>query len=295
MQLIQSNLLIRSELIIAHRCYDNEQKRGKGDRMRQEDKKVKKTNQVAIITGASSGFGASLTRALDAWLGKDVSFWLIARDLEKLNNFASEFSRPTRVFPTDLTKHEDYTAISKALAAEKPKVVLLVNNAGEGCAGRFQALDLMRHDSLCDLNVRAQLKMTSLSLPYMSNESRILFTSSVAAFLPQPGFATYAASKSFILSFGRALREELREEGIGVTVTCPNPMLTPFFTEAQKQELQNSYKRLGIEDPDRSAKRTVRALKKNKALVVTGFMGKLIRFAAWLLPTGLMLRLIRFD
>ncbi len=59
--------------------------------MSQEDKRVKKTDQVAIITGASSGFGASLTRASDAWLGKDVSFWLIARDLDKLDTFAAEF------------------------------------------------------------------------------------------------------------------------------------------------------------------------------------------------------------
>ena len=251
--------------------------------------------EIVVITGASSGFGAALARALDASMPGDNVFWLIARDHDKLEAFSKTLSHDTRVFAVDLTKQGAYDILREALDETKPFVRLLINNAGEGCAGRFFDFDAIAHDSLCDLNMRAQLNMTSLVLPLMARGSQILFTSSVAAFLPQPGFASYAASKAFILSFGRALREELRRQGIGVTVSCPNPMLTSFFTEEEKKALTQSYKRFGIEDPDRSAKRTIRALNKNQGVVVTSFMGKLIRFAAWLLPTAWLLRLIRFD
>ncbi len=249
---------------------------------------------VVIVTGASSGLGAAFAALLDRTLPREVSLWLVARDRERLARFAAGLEREPRLLALDLTDQAALEDLSADLAGQNPLVQLLINNAGEGCAGPFEAQDLLAHQSLCDLNVRAQLLMTSLALPYMDRGSFLVFTSSVAAFLPQPGFASYAASKAFILSFGRALREELRERGIGVTVTCPNPMLTSFFSEDQKEALLNSYKRLGLEDPAQVAEKTLTAVRRGRGLVVTSPAGKMIRLAARLLPTGLLIRMIKW-
>ncbi len=250
---------------------------------------------VVIITGASSGLGASLTRLLDRTLPADVALWLIARNPEKLEGFAGGLEHESRCFALDLKEPEAALPLERALEEVEPRVQLLINNAGEGCSGSFCDLDRDSHLAVSDLNIRAQLLMTSLVRPYMEAGSSILFTASVAAFLPQPGFAAYAASKAFILSFGRALREELKGEGIGVTVTCPNPMLTDFFTEEQKKALLSSYKRFGIEDPDRVAEKTLQAIRRKKGVVVTSPSGRLIRFLSKILPAGWIIHFINFK
>lgn len=261
---------------------------GAGDR-----KETKRA--IVMVTGASSGLGAALTRLLDETLPDGLILWLIARNEEKLASFASSLRHESRVLALDLAKDLSYDRLKELLEGEEPVVQLLVNNAGEGCSGTFCSQEPESHLRLCDLNVRAQLAMTSLALPFMDEGSSILFTSSVAAFLPQPGFAAYAASKAFILSFGRALREEVKKQGIRVTVTCPNPMLTDFFSAEQKEALLKSYKRFGIEDPGRVAQKTLAAMRRNRGVVVTSPAGKLIRLAAKVLPAGWLLRMISWE
>ena len=250
---------------------------------------------IVLLTGASSGLGAALPRLLDEPLPDELVLWLIARNEKKLASFASPLRHEARILDLDLSTDLSYERLNELFAQEEPVGHLLVYNAGEGCAGTFGSQKPESHRQLCDLNVRAQLAMTSLALPFMLEGSSILFTSSVAAFLPQPGFAAYAASKAFILSFGRALREEVKKQGIRVSVTCPNPMLTEFFTAEQKEALLKSYKRFGIEDPVRVAQKTLVAMRRNKGVVVTSPVGKLIRLAAKVLPTGWLLRMISWD
>ncbi len=247
---------------------------------------------VVIVTGASSGLGAAFVRMLDESLPPEITFWLIARNEEKLRLFADGMKHETRCFALDLTVVSSFTAINEALQSSGATVQLLINNAGEGAPGLFEIQTSYYQASLCDLNVRAQVSLTSIVLPYMEEGSAIIFTSSVAAFLPQPGFATYAASKAFILSFGRALAEELRPRRIGVTVTCPNPMLTDFFTHEEREKLLRSYKRFAIEDPDCVAEKTIAAVRKRKVVVVTSFLGKLVRLLSKILPHRWIIRLI---
>ncbi len=258
--------------------------------MDQEQYELK--NPVVIITGASSGLGAAFARLLDETLPVEISFWLVARDEERLLNCADGLQRSTQCFALDLTEKDSFDSIDDALRSTGATVQLLINNAGEGEPGLFETQDLAHQHSLCDLNVRAQVSLTSRVLPYMEEGSAIIFTSSVAAFMPQPGFATYAASKAFILSFGRALAEELRPRRIGVTVTCPNPMLTEFFSVEAKKELLASYKRFAIEDPDRVAEKTISAVRRRKVVVVTSRLGRLVRFLAKVVPHRWIVRLI---
>lgn len=257
-----------------------------------DEKQNEKKCPAVLVTGASSGLGASFVRLLDETLPDDITLWLIARREEKLAQMAKSLQHETRILALDLTQETSFDVISDALNHSNADVQLLVNNAGEGCTGCFASQCSASHHSLCDLNMRAQVSLTSVVLPYMEEGSAIVFSSSVAAFLPQPGFATYAASKAFILSFGRALAEELRPRKIHVTITCPNPMLTEFFTEEEKVRLLKSFKKLGIEDPDRVARKTIEAVRRRKIVIVTSKTGKLIRLLAKILPTSWIVRFL---
>ena len=82
---------------------------------------------------------------------------------------------------------------------------------------------------MIDINCRGLTEMTCICIPYMSKGSRIVNIASAAAFCPQSGFAVYAATKSYVLSFSRGLGAELKEQGIYVTAVCPGPVDTEFF------------------------------------------------------------------
>ena len=96
------------------------------------------------------------------------------------------------------------------------RIITLVNAAGYGKIGDFK--DISEKDALgmVDLNCRALLAITKLSLPYLVRGSVIYQFASVVVFLPQPYFAVYAAGKAFVLSFSRALNQELKRYGIQV-------------------------------------------------------------------------------
>ena len=118
------------------------------------------------------------------------------------------------------------------METEKPDIRMLVNAAGFGKSGNAE--DIRRKEAGCqsrmiDLNCRALTEMTFVCLPYMSAGSRILNIASAAAFCPQPGFAVYAATKAYVLSFSRALGEEVKNRRIYVTAVCPGPVDTEFF------------------------------------------------------------------
>ena len=84
------------------------------------------------------------------------------------------------------------------------------------------------------LNCEALTNLTHRVIPFMRRGSRIIQLASSAAFVPQPDFAVYAASKAYVLSFSRAIGKELSDQGIYVTAVCPGPVRTPFFDIAKK-------------------------------------------------------------
>ena len=103
-----------------------------------------------------------------------------------------------------------------------------------GRIGRFEEITLPEHQQTTRLNDEALMTVTYLCLPYMGKGSRVVQMASASAFVPQPGFAVYAASKAYVMSFSRALRSEVRKKGITVTCVCPGPVDTAFFEGAEK-------------------------------------------------------------
>ena len=134
-----------------------------------------------------------------------------------------------QIFTLDITNSGKLDDLEEALSRQNAVVRILINCAGYGIMGELDQQDRDTVLGMIRLNCQALTEMTQRMLPYMRRGSRILQMASGAAFLPQPDFAVYAATKAYVLSFSRALREELKSSGIYVTAVCPGPVDTPFF------------------------------------------------------------------
>lgn len=189
---------------------------------------------VALVTGASSGIGEALARAL-AEQGEDLL--LIARTHGQLLRVQSEIAAATGRFVAvaalDLERADAAEAVRTVLREQDLSVRHLVNNAGFGLAGDMADLPVSGQVGMVDLNCRALLALTLAFLPEIrENEGGVLNVASVAGFTPGPGLAVYYASKAFVLSLTRALAFEERVSGIRVCALCPGPVPTGFGARA---------------------------------------------------------------
>ena len=234
--------------------------------------------KIAIITGASSGMGREAARQLADRFSGLQEVWLIARRMDRMQELERTLPIPARCFAIDLTDASQRETLENELAARKPNVKLLVNASGFGKMG------------MVELNCKALCAVTHMVLPYMSENSRILQFASAASFLPQPGFAIYAATKAFVLSYSRALREELRPRRIGVTAVCPGPVKTEFFDIAETTGEIPLYKRLVMADPHKVVKLAIRDCMAGKSVSVYGVWMKAFFVLCKVVPHEWILR-----
>ena len=187
--------------------------------------------KIAVITGASSGMG----RELAIQISQKESFdeiWVIARREDALQNLKESIKTKVRPIPLDLAKQESFEEYKTLLEKEKPDVAFLANVAGFGKFGRYDQIALKDCMDMIDLNCKALVAMTQLTLPYMKRGSRILQLDSLSAFQPVPYINVYGSTKSFVLSYSRALNRELKTEGIRVMSVNPGWVKTEFFDHA---------------------------------------------------------------
>ena len=186
---------------------------------------------VAIVTGASSGMGKEFVLQLPGYVSVD-QIWVIARRENALEALKAQSQIPLKVIPLDLCKEESYETFATLLEAEKPDVKLLVNAAGFGKFGGYDDVPLEDDCRMIDLNCKALVAMTRLTLPYMGPGSHILQLDSLSAFQPVPHITTYAATKALVLSYSRAMHEELKPRGIRMMSMNPGWVRTEFFDHA---------------------------------------------------------------
>ncbi len=186
---------------------------------------------IAIVTGASSGMGREFVLQLSDYISVD-EIWVIARREQALNELKAEVSVPVRPIVLDLCDSGSFSAFQALLEQEKPNVKLLVNAAGFGKFGDFQRVSLEDDCKMIDLNCKALVMMTRITLPYMTSGSHILQLDSLSAFQPVPFITTYGATKSFVLSYSRAINRELKKQGIRVMAMNPGWVKTEFFNHA---------------------------------------------------------------
>ncbi len=161
-------------------------------------------------------------------------------------------------------------------------------NAGIGLGGAFAETDLARELQMVDLNVRGAVQLTKPVLKDMvaRGSGKLLFTSSIAATMPDPFEAVYGASKAFLRWFGEALREELKDTGVDVTVLMPGVTDTNFFNRAEMMDTKAgaSDKK---DDPAAVAKAAFDALMAGKDKVLPTMKNKVLGGVADLLPDAL--------
>ena len=186
---------------------------------------------IAVVTGASSGMGREFVLQLHDYVSVE-EIWVIARRADALERLSTLCPIPPRVIPLDLSSVESFDAYAALLKQETPNIKLLVNAAGFGKFGSFEKIPLEEEMRMVDLNCKALLAMTRLSLPYMGSGSHILQLDSLSAFQPVPYITTYGATKAFVLSYCRAMNAELKPRGIRMMAMNPGWVKTEFFNHA---------------------------------------------------------------
>lgn len=247
----------------------------------------KNRREIALVTGASSGMGRSFVRQIAGRYPRLHEIWVTARREEELLKLQREVpGMKLRILPLDLSDCDSFTFLQEILDKEAPCIRILVNSAGVGYSGLTQDQDPKELCRMTDVNCRALICLTRICLPYLVPGSRIVQLASGAAFAPQPGFAAYAASKACVLSFSRALREELRPAGIRVTAVCPGPVRTSFF---QNGGIRISpVKRLFLADPERVVNQALLDAAKGKSVSVYGLSMKFVRLLSQIFPQEIL-------
>ena len=246
---------------------------------------------IALVTGATSGLGRAF---LEEWAARGTHFdevWLVARHADALAQTAAMLPWPARTFAIDLSRAEERAQLFAALTNVQPQVQAVVNAAGYGKIGPVSAIDAGEQTGMVELNCAALVDVTQRVLPYMARGGVIFEIASVAAFLPQPGFAVYAATKAFVLSFSRALNAEEKRRGVRVVAVCPNPMHTAFFARAG--EKPSLFKLLFFEEPRDVARAAMRDVVRGRDVSTNCRMASMIRLSAKLLPHRVIIRLER--
>ncbi|MCW2269396.1 Fatty acyl-CoA reductase [compost metagenome] len=223
--------------------------------------------RYAMITGASSGLGLALAEAL-ARRGRNLI--LVARQRDLLESIAIELTQRFGVEvlfrACDLGEPLRLSGFLLELEEGERQIDLLVNCAGIRTYGPFLAQEWGDEQDLIEVNILALTRLCHALGNAMAVQGggQILNVASLAAFAPGPWMTSYAASKAYVLSFSEGLREELKRTGIKVSVLCPGPVHSPLRRIPRLEKGQRCL------SPEEVALYTVRALEKNRALIIPG-------------------------
>ncbi len=243
----------------------------------------------ALITGASGGIGESFARLLAA---RGMHLVLVARSEDKLRALATELSQAhgvqVEVLAKDLSRPGAPREVHAACEARGLPVDLLINNAGFGSHGPFEANAFEKEHEQVMLNVTALVDLTHLFLPAMLSRGAggVLNVASIAGYQPVPFMAVYAATKAFVLSFTEALWGETRERGVRVSALCPGPVETGFFDAVGSRDVAVG----PMATPEQVAAMGLRALEQGRASVIPGWRNRFQSALPRFLPRGLIVQ-----
>jgi uncharacterized protein len=251
--------------------------------------------QTALITGASSGIGMELART---FAREGHNLLITARRKERLESLKKELEETFRVnvitYPTDLAEADSPQKLFDFTQKHSLSVIFLVNNAGVGDYGFFHKSDWNRQSAIIDLNIRTLTHLTHLFLPSMVERERayILNVASTAAFQPGPFLSVYYASKNYVLAFGEAIANELKDTGVTVTTLCPGP------TESEFQKLANMEKsklfdRLPVTTSRQVAEYGYKTMLKGKRVAIYGTLNKIAPKIVSLFPRNFVTAVVR--
>lgn len=248
---------------------------------------------IAFVTGASSGIGREFVMQISRQFQSIDEFWVVARRRDRLEELEKSVKQNVKIIQGDLSDDVCLDEIKNLLQVENPKIKFLINCAGFGKIGPFESGNYENQIGMIDLNCRALTAVTYLALPYMKENSRIIELASAASFLPQPNFAVYAASKSYVLSFSRALNAELKEQKIYVTAVCPGPVNTEFFDIAESEQERVWYKNLIMADCSKVVKKALKDSLECREKSIYGTLMNSLYVMAKVLPHRILIRMMK--
>ena len=194
---------------------------------------------VLIITGASSGIGAATARRAVEF---DYRVVLSARSEDKLAALAEELGGPERALavPCDVTSWDDQQVLVAAALERFGRLDVFFANAGFGAKRGFLEESVEHWESMVLTNVLGPALSIRACLPHFreQNSGHVLLTSSVAGRRALPG-SLYSATKHAVTAMGEALRQEIAETAIKVTLIEPGMVATPFFDNPPSGALED--------------------------------------------------------
>lgn len=253
----------------------------------------------AVVTGAGSGIGAALCRAL-AGAGADV----VCTDIDgaAAERTAASLARPGTAARLDVTDAAAVQQVVDEVVARTGRIDLLFNNAGITWGGDTELLTLDQWNAIIDVNIRGVVHGVHAAYPHMVRQrsGHIVNTASMAGLAAAGRITSYVMTKHAVVGLSLALRTEAAGHGIGVLAICPTAVETPILDKGWlgdfngREFYQMGQRNETFYSPDRLAADTLRAIERNKALLVTPRQAH----AAWLfarLAPGLLNRMaVRF-
>lgn len=242
-------------------------------------------NQVAVVTGASSGIGRELAKVLAA---KGCKVGLLARRREQLEQLAKEIEQAggtVAVSPADVADRAQTLEAIHSLSAKLGPVDLLVANAGVGAPTLVDPINISDIEKMFRVNLLGVIYSIEAVLPEMLKRGvgHLAAVSSMASYKGLPGESGYCASKAAVNVYMEGLRIQLRDRGIAVTTICPGFVKTPMTAV-------NEFKMPFLLEADDAARRIVRALqRKVKVYNFPKRMSVLMKLTA-LLPDWIIAR-----
>lgn len=256
------------------------------------------SNQLAYITGGSSGIGLETAKLLAS---KGCSLVLIARGetmLQKACQAVKEHAHganpSVHIMALDVSDHDEVQKKTKTAVERYGAPDILINCAGIGTADYFENITYEQFDRAMKINVYGTRNMIYALLPFMKQKGRghIVNVSSLAGLIGMFGYSLYGTTKYAVVGFSECLRSELKRFNIRVTLVCPPEVQTPFLEEEAKTlppESRAVKNLAGLLTPQQTAKAIVRGIERNKFLVVPGLAAKFL-FFEHRLSNGLLTR-----
>lgn len=256
--------------------------------MQEEEKKY------TLITGGSSGIGRALAFECAA---KKMNLILVALPGKELALTGKAIMKKHQVtvhtFETDLRKPESPEEVYKWCIDHNYKINMLINNAGVAGTAVFEESTIEYSDDRIQLNIRALVALTRLFIPHMKSfpKAYILNIASLSAFYAIPYKSIYSASKAFVVSFSKSVREELRNTPVRVSVVCPNGVRTNHGTHARINA--HGYKgQITQISPENLARQAIKEALKGKRVIIPGRINRGLLILGNLIPGPLKQRIL---
>ena len=252
---------------------------------------------TAVVTGAASGIGAALAAQL---AGRGSNLVLVDRDKQRLDGVAADVRRDhpqltVDTYVVDLADDAATDEAAEALAAAHPGTTLLVNNAGVALGGRLDQVTLEEFDWVMTVNFRSVVRLTHAFLPALKAHpgAHLVNVSSVFGIFAPAGQAAYSASKFAVRGFSEAVRHELAENAVGVTVVHPGGIKTRIAESARTgsgvsveeyEQGRKQFTKLLTMPPEAAAAQIVEAIEKRRPRLLIGWSAKVPDVLVRLLP-----------